>query len=343
MLGGCRLPFRLEHEYLGLQLLRGVVGAHERADLSAGQTLDDPHRWVLDRGLHGGATLVHGILAAALHQGLLRAGETALEQYDHDVPHDVRARLVGSAPKALLVDGHEGVGQIEQEIARLRRLRAGCSAHVRRVPVGARSSRPDGACAQPGVDDGQPAVVLDQEPARVRVLDLVDSLSGVLVEHRPRLPTSTAAEPISVRRIGSLGTLPLVLVFAVSAAAIWAAGTKLAGATDALDTRLGIGSAFGGLILLAIVTNLPEIAITASAAVQDHLGLAVGNLLGGIAIQTVVLAVLDVFSRRDRPLTFLAASLILVLEAVGVMAIVALAFMGSQLKPSVNLAGVSPV
>jgi cation:H+ antiporter len=136
---------------------------------------------------------------------------------------------------------------------------------------------------------------------------------------------------------------PLVLVFAVSAGAIWAAGTKLAGATDALDQRLGIGSAFGGLILLAFVTNLPEIAITASAALQNHLGLAVGNLLGGIAIQTVVLAVLDVFSRRDRPLTFLAASLILVLEAAGVMAIVAVAFMGSQLKESVNVAGVSPV
>lgn len=142
--------------------------------------------------------------------------------------------------------------------------------------------------------------------------------------------------------MGSLAAGPLVLIFAASAAAIWAAGTALAGATDALDRRLRIGSAFGGLILLAVVTNLPEIAITVSAAAGNHLGLAVGNLVGGIAIQTVVLAVLDLFSGRDRPLTFLAASLLLVLEGVTVVVIVAIAFMGTRLPPSTSIAGASP-
>src|SRR4051794_8416033 len=142
--------------------------------------------------------------------------------------------------------------------------------------------------------------------------------------------------------MGSLAAGPLVLVFAASAGAIWAAGTVLGRTTDVLDRRLGIGSALGGLVLLAVVTHLPEIAITPSAATQDPLDLAVGTLVGGIAIQTVVLAVLDLFSGRDRPLTFLAASLLLVLEGAAVIVIVAVALMGTQLPASTNVLGASP-
>src|SRR4051794_2263475 len=142
--------------------------------------------------------------------------------------------------------------------------------------------------------------------------------------------------------MSSLSPALLLVVFAASAIAIWVAGMRLAGPTDALDQRLGIGSAFGGLILLALVTNLPEIAITVTAALQNHLGLAVGNLVGGIAIQTVVLVALDGLSGQRRPLTFLAASLLLVLEATTVIAVVAITLMGTRLPASTNIAGVSP-
>jgi cation:H+ antiporter len=142
--------------------------------------------------------------------------------------------------------------------------------------------------------------------------------------------------------VSGLSPAVLVLVFAVAAGAIWLSGVRLAGATDALDQRLGIGSAFGGLIVLAVATNLPEIAITVSAALQHDLGLAVGNLVGGVAIQTVVLALLDIGAGPGRPLSFLSASLLLVVEATSVIVVLAVVLMGTRLPLGTNVAGISP-
>lgn len=89
-----------------------------------------------------------------------------------------------------------------------------------------------------------------------------------------------------------LPLLALVLLFAAAAAVVWVAGIRLSDTTDVLSTRLGLGEALGGLLLLAVATNLPEVAIVASAAMGGDLGLAIGNILGGIAIQTVVLVAL---------------------------------------------------
>jgi cation:H+ antiporter len=130
----------------------------------------------------------------------------------------------------------------------------------------------------------------------------------------------------------------------VSAVVIWFAGIKLSETADILSTHFGLGEALGGMILLAIVTNLPEIAITVSAALQNNLDLAIGNILGGIAIQTVVLVVLDVFGlgKKD-PLTYRAASLVLVLEGLMVITVLTLVVVGNLMKPSNIYLGVSPI
>ena len=135
----------------------------------------------------------------------------------------------------------------------------------------------------------------------------------------------------------------LVVVFIVAAAAIWVAGTALSDQTDVLSTRLHLGSALGGLSLLAIATNLPEIAIVASASLSGNLGVAVGNILGGIAIQTVVLVALDAFGVRGRrPLTYRAASLVLVLEAALVVVVLAIVIAGTQLPGTLIAWRVTP-
>ena len=143
--------------------------------------------------------------------------------------------------------------------------------------------------------------------------------------------------------LSTLSLPVLLLIFVVAAAAVWMGGIKLSDTTDVLSERFGLGEALGGLILLAIATNLPEIAITSSAALRQNLGIATGNILGGIAIQTVVLVALDAFGVKGRhPLTYRAASLALVLEGVLVIAVLTVAIMSSQLPSSLIVARVEP-
>ncbi len=141
----------------------------------------------------------------------------------------------------------------------------------------------------------------------------------------------------------SLSLSILLLLFLAGAVAVWLASIQLSNTTDLLSSRFGFGEALGGLIFLAIATNLPEIAITASAALSHNLGIAIGNILGGIAIQTVVLVIMDAFGlRRKDALTYRAASLQLVLEGVLVVSILVIAIMGTQLPKSLIFARLAP-
>jgi cation:H+ antiporter len=140
--------------------------------------------------------------------------------------------------------------------------------------------------------------------------------------------------------VGSLATPVLVLVFAAGALATWLAGTTLSKATDALDARLGLGSELGGLLLLAVAGSLPEVAITITAAASGNLGLAAGNLIGGIAVQTMVLVLCDIAVGPQPPLTYLVGALTPVLEGLLVIMLVSGVLMGALLDPKVAIGGV---
>jgi cation:H+ antiporter len=142
--------------------------------------------------------------------------------------------------------------------------------------------------------------------------------------------------------MGHMSSALLLVLFVASAAVVWYAGVHLSDTTDVLSERLGLGSALGGLVLLAVATNLPELAITVSAAVAGDLDVAVGNILGGIAVQTVVLVVLDIAGGRRDPLTYRAAGLLLVLEGALVVALLAIVVMGTQLPRDFAFGRVEP-
>jgi len=139
--------------------------------------------------------------------------------------------------------------------------------------------------------------------------------------------------------VSGLASAVLLLIFLVAAGATWMAGVALSKTTDALDARLGLGDDIGGLIFLSIAGSLPELAITISAAAAGNLGLAAGNLIGGIAIQTMVLLICDYAVGPSRPLTYLVGRLTPVLEGLLVIILVAGVDMGSLLKTSTAIAG----
>ena len=94
--------------------------------------------------------------------------------------------------------------------------------------------------------------------------------------------------------------LPMnMLLFAVAAVAVWLAGARLTGYADAISRITGLGQAVIGIILLAGVTSLPEIGVTATASIAGDAQLAVNNLFGSIALQVALLAVVDLMIGRE--------------------------------------------
>jgi cation:H+ antiporter len=110
-----------------------------------------------------------------------------------------------------------------------------------------------------------------------------------------------------------------IAIFAGAALAVWLAGTRVAGWADRLSRRTGIGQAAMGLLLLAGVTSLPEIAVTVTAAVGDNPKLAVNNLLGSVALQVAILAVADAVIGKDALTSVLPDPVVLIQVALNVL------------------------
>lgn len=90
-----------------------------------------------------------------------------------------------------------------------------------------------------------------------------------------------------------------VLVFAAAGAVVWLAGTRMARYAQLVSQRTGLEQALIGLFLLGGVTSLPEVATTITASLRDNAPLAVNNMLGGVAMQVVILALADAVIGRD--------------------------------------------
>lgn len=87
-------------------------------------------------------------------------------------------------------------------------------------------------------------------------------------------------------------------IFFAAAIAIALGGWRLSNLADRLADRTGMGEAITGALFLGAVTSQPGIVTSVTAAWNGYAELAVSNAIGGIAVQTLFLAIADLLYQR---------------------------------------------
>ncbi len=86
--------------------------------------------------------------------------------------------------------------------------------------------------------------------------------------------------------------------FLVSAAVVIVAGRFLASSADAIAEASGISATFIGVLLVSIVTTLPEGSVTVAASLRRSYGIAMGNVYGSCAFNVTIIFIADFFHTR---------------------------------------------
>lgn len=139
----------------------------------------------------------------------------------------------------------------------------------------------------------------------------------------------------------ALATPVLLGLFTLAAAAILVGGTRLTGMADRLADRTGLGEALVGGVLLGAATSLSGAVVSVTAALDGRASLAFANGIGGIAAQTVFLALADLIHRKAN-LEHAAADLANVFQGTTLMLLLSLPLVAWTL-PEAALLGVHPV
>ncbi len=90
----------------------------------------------------------------------------------------------------------------------------------------------------------------------------------------------------------------ILLQFSFVALVIIIAGTILAHLGDQISERTGLEQSFIGTLLLALVTSLPELAVSISALKIGAIDLMVGNILGSNIFNVLITAIADISYRK---------------------------------------------
>lgn len=133
----------------------------------------------------------------------------------------------------------------------------------------------------------------------------------------------------------------VVASFLAAAVVIGFGGTRMTTTAELLARETGLGQAIFGAVFLGGSTSLPGIVASVVAAAGGHASLAVSNAIGGIAAQTVFLAVADM-AHRGANLEHAAANIANLMQGALLITLLALPML-AMARPEIELLGVHPV
>ena len=133
----------------------------------------------------------------------------------------------------------------------------------------------------------------------------------------------------------------LTVGFIVAAAVIAIFGSMMTRIADRLADVTGLGEALMGAVFLGGSTSIPGIITSMTAAHRGYANLAISNAIGGIAAQTVFLAVADVVYRKAN-LEHAAASVSNMMQGAMLVGLLALAILGMA-GPQITFFQIHPI
>lgn len=117
-------------------------------------------------------------------------------------------------------------------------------------------------------------------------------------------------------------------VFALAAAAVWWAGTRLPAYVVALSDKTGVGQGLAGMLVLGGITSLPELATGTTAAAIGVPLLSLNDILGSASLNLLLLAFADMVL-GSKPLTSVVARPVTLIQ--GVLGMTLFAFVGAAI------------
>ncbi len=132
--------------------------------------------------------------------------------------------------------------------------------------------------------------------------------------------------------------------FGISALVVIVAGRYLASSADAIAEASGISATFIGVLLVSIVTTLPEGSVTVAASLRRSYGIAMGNVYGSCAFNITIISIADLFHAEGPLLREMqAAHFAAALAAFALMALGYLVFKSYQSRAFASMRFLAPV